>query len=121
VTPFVRRLHLAALAFAAFVALPAAAVDLTGSYTGKLTCKGLDAEGAPAKQTTEDAVLQIAQTDDRIVASLDGNPFDVPRLLQLRVQRHGAAARAPAATAGSAATGAISTPTSRKTSWTAAT
>jgi hypothetical protein len=61
----------AALAAALALAPAASAIDVAGSYEGKLSCTGLDAGGNRAKQTDTTSELQIAQTGHDLLVSID--------------------------------------------------
>jgi hypothetical protein len=54
----------------------ASAVDLTGSYTGKLTCTGLDGTGNPVKEKNQASVMDVVQTGPDVFVTVDGLPFE---------------------------------------------
>lgn len=71
--------RIASLALAAALALlggSASAVDLTGSYTGKLKCKGLDAGGVAGKLKNKSSTMSILQDGSDVRVSVDGLPFE---------------------------------------------
>jgi hypothetical protein len=93
------------LALAASLALlgsAASAVDLTGTYEGKLICRGLSAEGQAegvgqaTKTSNKNSVLEISQELGAIRAELDGQLFEGAALNELGKEDKEAAAVAVA-------------------------
>ena len=71
-----RFLSLALAGLLTLVGAASSAVDLTGSYQGKINCKGLDAAGSAVKQSNASSVLDLVQTGTDLFGSLDGLPFE---------------------------------------------
>jgi hypothetical protein len=97
-----RFLSLALAGSLALLGSSASAVDLTGTYEGKLTCRGLSAEGQPegvgqaTKTSNKSSVLEISQELGAIRAMLDGQFFEGAALNELGKEDKEAAAVAVA-------------------------
>lgn len=72
----VRFLSLALAGLLALVAGASSAVDLTGSYSGKINCRGLDEGGNPVKQSNGPSVVELVQDGTAVAGTLDGLPFE---------------------------------------------
>jgi len=71
-----RFLSLALAGLLSLAGSAASAVDLTGSYSGKLNCTGLDGSGNPVKEKNKASVIDVVQTGLDVFVTLDGLPFD---------------------------------------------
>lgn len=74
-TTSLKRIAFAALTFSVAFVSSASAIDLAGTYSGKLTCTGLDAAGDPMEETVSDSELEISQDGTDLLASIDTLPF----------------------------------------------